>query len=522
MTDATLEDTLPRPRRAQSGSKIAAAVAARSLANRNDDSGESHMGNFTIQRHDQVENTNVVLPLEMTVTQARDFLNAQVQDLDQIIHFNRRFNFRPDDGANAAANVVARMYGISVGVTIETPFGPIHPEARSINVGYGQSRIVPWGKMAIAALENTYMSFRVGYNDQSQACFQIDVEAPNKWKGQLDEMFNEIQRELETNSIYKGKALCGANVPEFLDLSGFDASAIQFSNDVQETLEIALFGAIKHADLMRAHKVPLKRTFLLTGPYGTGKSSVGMMAAQTAEGNGWTFITARTGLDSVHDVIATARMYQPAVVLIEDIDGPASTADPSEVAEMLETFDGVTAKDSEIIVILTANHPERIHAGMLRPGRVDYVLRIGELDRDGTERLLRAVIDPKMLADDIDFDAVHSAMVAYDRVGNTQAIAHAFEPAFVRETAARALTWGLMAANGEAFQLTTQDLVRAAVSLHDQQLMLKGAGEGTARPTFEQMLERTVRSVLDASIITDRDHDDRPPFLIKERDDNDD
>lgn len=478
------------------------------------------MGDFTIHRHDAPESRTVVLPQEISITQARDFLNAKVQESDQITIFTRQYKFRPDDGANAAANVIGRLYGIAVGVTIKTMFGDILPETRNIRISKDETRLVPWGKTAIAALDNTFITLKFGYDDELGLVFQADVEGPHKWKSEVDHLFNEIQHELETNSIYKGKVLCGTDVPEFMDVSAFDRTTIQFANDVEDVLETAMFGAIRHTDAMVANGIPLKRTFLLTGTYGTGKSSVAQMAAQECEANGWTFVLARTGRDSVVEALRTARMYEPSVCVLEDIDTQASTAKPDEVAELLETFDGITAKDSKVMVIMTSNHKDRIHAGMLRPGRVDYIVEIGELDRDGTERLLRAVIDPSALADDVDFDAVHAAMTVQVPVGDERTVTHHFEPAFVRETAQHAKTWALVRAGGDKYQLTTTDLVRAAHALHAQLTMLKLASEGIPSHTIEGLMEAMVYKALSNVLIEDRDDDDRLPYIIRRKEDS--
>lgn len=510
--DSTLQDIVDAaPRRRVSRQRAESAPAG----------GEGQMGEYSILRHDDPENKHLGLPRDMSVTQARDFLNAKVQESDQITIFTRQYKFRPDDGANAAANVVGRMYGIAVGVTIKTMFGDIHPETRTIRIGKDQTRLVPWGRTAIAALENTFIALKVGYDDDLGLVFQVDVEGPHKWKAEVDDLFNEIQRELETNSIYKGKVLCGTDVPEFMDVSSFDRTTIQFANDVEDVLETALFGAIRHTEAMRADGVPLKRTFLLTGTYGTGKSSVAQMAAQECEANGWTFVLARTGRDSVVEALRTARMYQPSVCVLEDIDTQASTAKPDEVAELLETFDGITAKDNDVMVIMTSNHKDRIHAGMLRPGRVDYIVEIGELDRDGTERLLRAVIDPSKLAGDVDFDEVHAAMTVQVPCGDDKTAPHHFEPAFVRETAQHAKTWALVRAGGDKYQLTTTDLVRAAKALHPQLVMLKLASEGIPSHTIEGLMEQMVYKALGNVLIEDRDDDDQLPYIIRRKGDDD-
>lgn len=105
-------------------------------------------------------------------------------------------------------------------------------------------------------------------------------------------------------------------------------------------------------------------------------------------------------------MLRTARLYQPAVVFIEDIDYRANNGESDAVTELLEAFDGITSKGGELQIVMTTNHLDRIHKGMLRPGRLDAVVHIGALDRNGVERLCRVVIDESHLDKEVDFDAV--------------------------------------------------------------------------------------------------------------------
>lgn len=495
--------------------RIAARRASPEPTDANDQAGE-----FAIRRHTDPAERTVLVPQPMSDVQMRDMFNARVAESDQVHNFSRTFHYKPDDGANATADVLRELYGISVGVQIDTLFGTILPEVKTITVGPGKTRQVPWGRIALPALESTFVTLGSTRTVEYGRCFHIICEAPHKWKAELDAFFTAIELKLETGSIYRGKALCGASNLEFLDLAKFDASTIVFSTDVTDVLETALFGAIEHAEEMRKEAIPLKRSFLLYGPYGTGKSSVGQMAGQVAQQNDWTFIMARTGRDNAEEAMRTARMYMPAVVFMEDIDTQASTSDPEDVAELLEAFDGITAKDSELILVMTTNHINSIHAGMLRPGRVDYVVPIGALDRDGTERLLRAVIDPERLAPDTDFNAVYGAMQVPVPDGEEGAV-YGFEPAFVRETAQKAKTVGLVRGGG-AYQLATDDLVRAARSLHPQVLLLKSAGEGKPKRNLEGLFKGLIHECLTEVILEDRDRDERPPYVFKLRSDSDD
>jgi transitional endoplasmic reticulum ATPase len=162
-------------------------------------------------------------------------------------------------------------------------------------------------------------------------------------------------------------------------------------------------------------------------------------------------------------------------------------------------FDGVGNKNSKLLLITTTNHIEEIPPGLLRPGRLDYVVEIAGLDRDGTESLFRAVIPPSLLEDEIDFDAVYAKM-------------QDFQPAWIRAVASRALELAIARhGGGLVFKIGTIDLVDAATSLHKQLTLMLNALEGRPVPELHEALARFLKDatndVIDNSKIVDSDGD---------------
>lgn len=420
----------------------------------------------------------MTFPEGTTYTRAIEILEAKRKEENTVISFQRIFRFRPDDGANAAAEVLKSRYGLTIGKSTQMMFGTRPPVIRTIQVAHNKTKQVPWEKIGIPILEGADITLTSTMDPDYGPVFAVVVSSPKKHKTEIEGLFDEIDLYLKDNSIYRGKALVGADELEFLDTSTFDANKIVFSDEVTATLNAGLFGALKFSPEFRQDGIPLKRSLLLYGPYGTGKSSIGNMTAQVAESNGWTFLMARTGRDKVKDVLRTAKLYQPAVVFVEDIDTQSSTSKPQEVSELLESFDGITAKGTEVMLVMTTNHVDQIHAGMMRPGRLDFVVEIAALDRNGTERLVRAVVAPGKLDPTVDFDEVYKNM-------------EKFEPAFVRATADRAKTFALTRAEGKPdYVLTTKDLVSAAQSLHPQLELLRKASEGIPEPEIETALAK--------------------------------
>ncbi|MGN6162577.1 MAG: AAA family ATPase, partial [Marmoricola sp.] len=345
-----------------------------------------------IKFHDE---TWMVLPKGMTYERACQILKAKQEEEENVVAISRKYLYRPDDGAAAAAHVLKERYGITLGKEMQLPFGMTKPpQLRTVTVGVNKTIQAPWDIVEIPVIKGAEIRLAAIEDEDWGPVFFVSVETPKKHRKEVDALLDALEQHLREHSIYRGKAVVGAGRLDFLDTSKFDPTKICFSDHVNEMLENAVFGAIRNADAFVADGIPLRRAILLHGPYGTGKSSIGLKTAQIAEQNGWTFLMGKTGSDSVKTVLQTAKLYQRCVVFVEDIDVQADENNPQKIAQLLEAFDGVTSKGTEIILVMTTNHVDRIHKGLMRPGRLDFMIEVGALDRSGIEALIRAVVKP--------------------------------------------------------------------------------------------------------------------------------
>lgn len=424
----------------------------------------------------------ITLPKGTTYSGIMEILRAKKEEQETVSDFRREFNYRPMDGAVATAIVLKARYGIVMGKAIKTLFGSNPPQVLEVPVGPGGKTMqAPWGRIQIPVIDggDVYLD-STGHRDYG-TIFEIIVRAKRMYSKEVEEFFADVAEQLKNASIYRGQAVCGANELTFIeDLDKFDPEQIVFASGVQNSLDAALFAPLRYPQSYRSEKIPLKRAVLLYGPYGTGKTSIGMMTAKEAVKAGWTFVMARPGRDRVQDVLTTARLYAPAVVWIEDVDTDTGSTNPKAVSEMLDAFDGITTKAGEIMVALSTNHIRRVPPGMLRPGRLDYVLEIADLDRPAAEKLIRVVVAPGKLADNVNFDAVYTEMAG-------------FLPAFIRATADRARSFAIHRMDGNTdYVLTTEDLVGAARSLRPQQTLHEDASDPSPLPTLDKVLEKRV------------------------------
>lgn len=435
------------------------------------------------------------LPDDMSLKKARDILTRVEKDQETEVSQGKEFKYRPYDGAVACARVMRRTFGITFGERMRSFFGDSPPQTLSVPISVTETEEVPWGLVSIPTMPGTQLQLAATRSEEYGPVFYIGATYPKKYTKEIKEFFRDIEKELKTNSIYRGKAVVGTgDKPEFLDMSGFKSAEIVFADEVEEILNGTVWGVLKYRDQLKKEGVRIKRAALFHGPYGCGKTSALQMTAEVAIANEWTYIKVKPGED-VNDALKLARLYTPAVVAIEDIDNAASTAEGGAVSRLLETFDGITSKDAEVVVVVTTNHLELVHKGMLRPGRLDAVVEIAELDRGGIERLIKAVVAKDRLSPGVDYDQVYAAMSIVVKDPSTNEERNfGFFPAFVREALERAKTVAIADNEGKAdYVLDTHSLRVAAKSLHTQLRTMIFAEEGQPKPVFDQLLRNTIR-----------------------------
>jgi chaperone BCS1 len=136
--------------------------------------------------------------------------------------------------------------------------------------------------------------------------------------------------------------------------------------------------------------IPYRRGYLLYGLPGSGKSSfIQALAGELDFGIALVNLSERGVTD---DRLASLMTSLPArtLLLLEDADAAFTNRRQAEsdgysgstvtFSGLLNALDGVAAGE-ERIAFLTTNHIERLDPALIRPGRVDMTVRIGEATR---------------------------------------------------------------------------------------------------------------------------------------------
>lgn len=425
------------------------------------------------------EGRTYVLPERLTLRESGEHLIELADAEEEMQAFRRQYNYRPWDGAVATVRALKFAFGSYKQVT-NNPFSPA--QNIDVKIGVDETISVMWGEFTVPGLDRVQFSTGNAKN-QYGPVFNLTAFGPKKYRQEINGLFNLVENELKERSIYRGKVFDGQEMPEFVDLSGVDPEKIVYSEDVMTQLETNLWLAIRQPQKMRDLGIPLKYCVVLEGPFGTGKTLATMRTAQIAQENNWTCIHVRPGRDNVEEALQTATLYAPCVVLIEDVETFSSgDTDKDAMSKILDLFDGIDSKTKEIILVGTTNHKEQIHPGMLRPGRIDNLIHIGQLDLAGIMRMAKSLIEPKLLSEDIDWERVGLAM-------------DGFLPAFAKEAINRAIRYSITR-NGDIDVLTTEDLVNAAVGLRPQFELMSEAVIEKKDPTIDTALLDVVRRAM--------------------------
>jgi transitional endoplasmic reticulum ATPase len=174
--------------------------------------------------------------------------------------------------------------------------------------------------------------------------------------------------------------------PIFLKFGHMNEAELILSRPVQDSILVNVWTHIRHTAKVKADGTPIKRTVVLSGIYGTGKSMGCAVTAKLAQEHGWTVIylddTARLA-----DALENAKRWQPCLLIAEDIDRVAEERTES-ANTIFNTLSGVLSASNDVMVMLTTNHPERIDQAMLRPGRIDALIEVTPPDAEAVQRLI--------------------------------------------------------------------------------------------------------------------------------------
>ena len=349
-----------------------------------------------IQHHGE----KLTIPEGMSIPDAIDLLKRREKYLQEETSMAETFDVFPFDGANAVNEVLCARFGFAAGERIPSFFGSQPPQLLSVEVGPGVFRRVPWGRVSIPGVEGYLQTVMTWDGDRLKFVLHGVVRRADE--ATIASIFNDVRVYLKDHSIYLGQAVKirfldndGDRLPipevRFIDTKEINEDNLIFSDSVSGAIETNLFTPIRRVRELVANGIPVKRSTLLGGTYGTGKTLAAAVASKLAVQAGVTHIYVPRA-DELAIAVQFAMQYaNPAcMIFCEDIDRVLAGERTVEMDDILNIIDGIDSKSSNIMCVLTSNDLEAINPAMLRPGRLDAVIEVTPPDAKAVERLLRA------------------------------------------------------------------------------------------------------------------------------------
>ena len=187
----------------------------------------------------------------------------------------------------------------------------------------------------------------------------------------------------------------GEHVITFKDVAGVDEAKDEVKEIVDFLKEPGRFAAI-------GGRIP--KGVLLVGPPGTGKTLLARSMAGEAgvpfistSGSDFVEMYAGVGASRVRRLFRDARRHPSCIVFIDELDAVGRSRGGSSLSheereqtlnQLLVEMDGIEAH-SGIDVIAATNRPDILDPALLRPGRFDRQVTVGNPDLKGREAILR-------------------------------------------------------------------------------------------------------------------------------------
>lgn len=196
---------------------------------------------------------------------------------------------------------------------------------------------------------------------------------------------------LETNESSYGGTIAEIKVHKLRKVT---RDELVLPESTVEQLERNIIRFVEQRDEIARYGLSTKKGLLFYGPPGTGKThTIHYLAAALPKHT--TLLITGEQIGKLSEYMELARLLQPAIVVIEDVDligtdrGQSSVCEQTVLNLLLNEMDGLK-EEAEILFLLTTNRPQVLESALAaRPGRVDQAIEFPLPDAKGREKLIR-------------------------------------------------------------------------------------------------------------------------------------
>ncbi len=175
---------------------------------------------------------------------------------------------------------------------------------------------------------------------------------------------------------------------------------------------------LTEGDLSKKHGVIPPKTIIFFGPPGTGKTHFVKAIAGVLS---WWYIEISPSMlmadgvekigANLHNIMEKARNLDEAVIFIDEFEeiagsrDEATLVDKSITNEFLKQVPLLKNQGNNVLLVCATNYIKQLDAALLRPGRFDCIIPVGDLDEDGRKTILEYYIS-KLNVKEINLDQI--------------------------------------------------------------------------------------------------------------------
>ena len=239
--------------------------------------------------------------------------------------------------------------------------------------------------------------------------------------------------------------------------------------DIKEKLRELIEIPLIRPDLFEKAGIKPSKGILLSGPPGTGKTLLVKAIANEANANfisvkGPELISKWVGESEKHvrEVFKKARQVAPTIIFFDEFDSiskvrGSSLSDSTEkvVNQLLTEMDGIEELE-KVIVIAATNRKDLIDPSLLRPGRIDSIVELGNPDKNTRKKIFEVHTKKMPLDNSINLD---------EYVSKTEGWTGAEIEAISREAGVIAIKRAYKQKDKISIKVTKDDFEKALVSV---------------------------------------------------------
>jgi cell division protease FtsH len=198
----------------------------------------------------------------------------------------------------------------------------------------------------------------------------------------------------------------------FKDVAGVDEA----KDEVQEIVDF-----LKHPERFSTIGGRIPRGILLIGPPGTGKTLLARSMAGEAgvpfistSGSDFVEMYAGVGASRVRKMFREARRHKACIIFIDELDAVGRSRGGNSLSheereqtlnQLLVEMDGFTQSET-IIIVAATNRADILDPALLRPGRFDRQVMVGNPDLKGRHQILGVHSRKVALESDVDLHSI--------------------------------------------------------------------------------------------------------------------